>query len=76
MSPTRRTLLSDLTITDGFGGEVLKRSYWRKKTVLDGLVQRRIDQFSAIVPKFGEGEFLTSSSGGNLGGRKRNYGFK
>ena len=63
-------------VRDGFGGEVLKRSYWRKKTVPDGLVQRRIDQFSAIVPKFGEGEFLTSSSGGNLGGRKRKYGFK
>ena len=41
---------------DGFGGEVLKRSYWRKKSmVLDGLVQRRIEQFSTIVPKLEEG---------------------
>ena len=40
----------------------------------DGLVQQRIDQFSAIVPKFGEGEILTSSSGGNLRERTRKFG--
>ena len=42
-------------VSDGFGGEVLKRSYWRKRMVPDGLVQRRIDQFSTRVPKLGEG---------------------
>ena len=59
-------------VSDGFGGEVLKRSYWRKMMVPDGLVQRRIDQFSTRVPKLGEGvgEFLDSSS---LGGRKRKF---
>ena len=57
-------------VSDGFGGEVLKRSYWRKRMVPDGLVQRRIDQFSTRVPKLGEGvgQLLDSSS---LVGRKR-----
>ena len=40
--------------------------------VPDGLVQRRIDQFSTRVPKLGEGvgEVLDSSS---LVGRKRKF---
>ena len=59
-------------VSNGFGGEVLKRSYWGKRMVPDGLVQRRIDQFSNRVPKLAEGvgEFLDSSS---LGGRKRKF---
>ena len=62
-------------VRDGFGGEVLKRSYWRKKMVPDGLVQRRIEQFSTIVPKLGEGvgDTLASSSVSKLGGRKRKF---
>ena len=54
-------------VRDGFGGEVLKRSYWRKRMVPDGLVQRRIDQFSSIVPKLGVGEISASYSVSKLG---------
>ena len=62
-------------VRDGFGGEVLKRSYWRKRMVPDGLVQRRIEQFSTIVPKLGEGAggTLASSIVSKLGGRKRKF---
>ena len=33
-------------VRSGFGGERMKRAYWRKKLVPDGLVQRRIFEFS------------------------------
>jgi hypothetical protein len=48
-------LCVQVKVSDGFGGELLKRSYWRKRMVPDGLVQRRIDRFSTRVPKLGEG---------------------
>ena len=43
--------------------------------VPDGLVQRRIEQFSTIVPKLGEGAggTLASSIVSKLGGRKRKF---
>jgi hypothetical protein len=43
-------------VKDGFGGEKVKRAYWKKKVIPDGLVQSRINQFSTVLPKFGGGE--------------------
>ena len=47
-------------LDDGFVGVKLKRSYWRKRIVPDGHVQKRINQFS---PNFGEGGYLEHSTG-------------
>ena len=41
-------------VKDGFGGEKVKRAYWKKKVIPDGL--SRINQFSTVLPKFGGGE--------------------
>ena len=64
-------------VKDGFGGQKVKRSYWRKRLVPDGLVQSRINHFSAIVPKLGVGGGgngvvqTSASSVGCTAGRKR-----
>ena len=42
------------------------RSYWKRKVIPDGLVQRRINQFSAMLPEIGGGEVSTN-------GRKRKF---
>ena len=56
---------------DGFGGEKVKRAYWKKKVIPDGL--SRINQFSTVLPKFGGGEGAGNSlefSVGATNGRK------
>ena len=53
-------------VKDGFGGERVWRSYWKRKVIPDGLVQRRINQFSAMLPEIGGGEVSTN-------GRKRKF---
>ena len=42
-------------VKDGFGGEKVKRAYWKKKVIPDGLVQSRINQFSTVLLQFGGG---------------------
>ena len=61
-------------VKDGFGGGRVKRSYWKRKVIPDGLVQSRIDQFSTVLPKIGGGEGGRNSlehEGTN--GRKRKF---
>ena len=56
-------------VKDGFGGEKSKRSYWRKSSgVPDGLVQKRIFEFSKSKCSGGGGISAISSPG-----RKRKY---
>ena len=38
-------------VKDPFGGERVWRSYWKRKVIADELVQRRINQFSAMLPE-------------------------
>ena len=58
-------------IGSGYGITPQKRSYWRRKSrVPDGLVQRRINQFSVSVgEKLGGGNFEENLRGG----RKRKW---
>ena len=52
----------------------MKRLYWKRKVIPDGLVQSRIDQFSTVLPKIGGGEGGRNSlehEGTN--GRKRKF---
>ena len=60
-------------VKDGFGGQKVKRSYWRKRVVPDGLVQSRINHFSAMVPRFGGGEGVATILPGIMGCRKRKF---
>jgi hypothetical protein len=49
-------------VKDGFGGGVLKRAYWKKRLVPDGLVQQRIFEFSTKNKNSGVvGQHLTTS---------------
>ena len=54
-------------VKDGFGGQKLKCSYWRKRLVPDGLVQSRISHFSTMLHKPGVG------GEGSTVGRKRKF---
>ena len=54
-------------VKDGFGGQRVKRSYWRKRLVPDGLVQSRISHFSTMLHKPGVG------GEGSTVGRKRKF---
>ena len=60
----------------------VKRSYWSKRLVPDGHVQRRINNFTAIVPTLGVGgggnggdgvAQISASSVGCTTGRKRKF---
>ena len=60
---------------DGFGGGKVKRTYWKRKVNLDGLVQSRINQFSTLLPKFGGGAVNSLESFDyGTSGRKRKLG--
>ena len=63
-------------VKDGFGGEKVKRAYWKKKVIPDGLVQSRINQFSTVLLQFGGGEGAGNNlefSDGATTGRRRKY---
>jgi hypothetical protein len=56
-------------VKDPFGEERVWRSYWKRKVIPDELVQRRINQFSAMLLDIRGGEV---SNGGAIG-RKRKF---
>ena len=60
-------------VKDGYGGARPRRSYWKRKTMVpDGLVQKRILQFTGIVGQNSGGGGI-SVFGGQPGNGKRKW---